>query len=115
MTATTHENLDSIHNHLFEAFGKNLRNLREELHLNQSDFGERFGLSRVSISNIEKGKQKPPLQFVFEIVKAYNIKYHDLLPHPLDSQFVFREKDANPEKSVAKSVIDQVRNSLISD
>lgn len=100
---------------LFKLLGMNIRTLRENLRLNQSEFGDKFGLSRVSISNIEKGKQRPPLQFIFEIIKEYDLSYDDILPYYHDFQFSSNEEIHSTDNlTKTRSFIDKVRKGIIS-
>lgn len=46
---------------------KKVRKVRLDLNMTQSDFAENLGLSRASIVNIEKGRQKPSIHLLYEI------------------------------------------------
>ena len=59
--------------------GKLIRNHRGR-RLSQAALGKHVGLSRVSIVNIENGKQAPPLHVLFEIARVLGVELADLVP-----------------------------------
>ena len=65
---------------LCEILGERIKMRREELELSQLELSSLVGLGRTSISNIEKGKQSPPLSVIYEICDALNIDIQLLLP-----------------------------------
>ena len=64
----------------YTEIGNNIKNARERANLKQEAFAKLIGLSRVSVVNIERGKQNPPLHILWDISKALKITLHDLLP-----------------------------------
>lgn len=62
--------------------GFKIRYYRKIVGLNQSQLAEYVGLSRVSICNIEKGKQDPPIYKLARICAILNITPNDLLKVP---------------------------------
>lgn len=65
---------------LYEILGSRIKSRREELRLNQNDLGEKAGVGRTSISNIEQGRQKPPLSVIYNICQSLDIDVHSVLP-----------------------------------
>lgn len=65
---------------LYEILGKRIKSRREELNLNQSDLGDRADIGRASISNIEQGRQKPPLSVIYKICHELDVDVHTILP-----------------------------------
>jgi transcriptional regulator with XRE-family HTH domain len=65
---------------LYRAFGQQLRRMRQRSRLTQEQLGRRVGLSRTSITNMEKGMQHASLHHLFEFAKALGVTPADLLP-----------------------------------
>jgi transcriptional regulator with XRE-family HTH domain len=55
---------------LYRVFGSRLRALREEKSVTQEELARRVELSRTSITNIEKGRQRIMLHQVVELAEA---------------------------------------------
>ena len=53
--------------------------LRETLSLSQEAFGEKIGVTRASISNMEKGTRNPSEQTVKSICREFNVNHAWLL------------------------------------
>lgn len=78
--------MESFNSILYEILGERIKSKREELNLNQNDLSEKINIGRTSISNIEKGRQQPPLHILYEICNALNIDIHTILPTYSDIQ-----------------------------
>jgi transcriptional regulator with XRE-family HTH domain len=65
---------------LYLSFGRLVRKHREHAKLTQEALGSRIGLSRTSITNIEKGRQHVALHQLFEIAGALEVPPMALLP-----------------------------------
>jgi DNA-binding XRE family transcriptional regulator len=48
--------------------------------MNQNELGEKANIGRASISNIEKGRQKPPLSVIYKICHELDVDVHSILP-----------------------------------
>jgi len=65
---------------LYQLFGNRVRELREEKNVTQEELGRRVDLSRTSITNIEKGRQRILLHQLVDIAAALDAKPEDLMP-----------------------------------
>jgi transcriptional regulator with XRE-family HTH domain len=65
---------------LYREFGALLRDSRRKAGLTQAQVADRVGLSRTSITNIEKGRQHVLLHQVFLLASAVGISPSALLP-----------------------------------
>lgn len=61
-------------------FGRKLASLRRQRDLSQSELANRVGLSRVTIANLEGGKQNVQLSQVFVLAKALDAAPAELIP-----------------------------------
>jgi transcriptional regulator with XRE-family HTH domain len=65
---------------LYLEFGRLVREHRRRLKLTQEELGELVGLTRTSITNIERGRQKVLLHQVFQIASSLKVNPEALLP-----------------------------------
>ena len=56
-----------------EAFGRAVRQLRQERGMTQAELAARLSLGRTSVTNLEKGQQSPPLSMLPEIASALGV------------------------------------------
>lgn len=62
--------------------GRKIRVLRTQQDLTQEDLARKIGMRRVSITNIEAGRQAPPLHTVYAIGTALGVNPKEFLPEP---------------------------------
>ena len=87
--------------------GKNIAKQRKILGLNQEEFGNRLGLSRTSVVNIEKGRQKASLHLIYAMLVIFDIEISKIFP--LISQMKTRESlDMKMEKSIKDDFLRKV-------
>lgn len=65
---------------IYRTLGQLVRRHRERRSLKQETLGERVGLSRASIANIETGRQRIPLHHLFSLAAALGVEARELLP-----------------------------------
>jgi transcriptional regulator with XRE-family HTH domain len=65
---------------LYFAFGAQLRQSRRAAQLTQAAVGQRAGLSRTSIANIELGRQHFPFHILYRLAAAVHVDPTELLP-----------------------------------
>jgi transcriptional regulator with XRE-family HTH domain len=82
-------------NPLNEEFGRLVRAARNREGLTQSQVAERVGLSRTSVTNIEKGRQTVLLHQIFLFASALGMAPQDLLP-----MGATESEDRLPERAV---------------
>ena len=63
-------------------FGSRVRELRENRSVTQEELARRVQLSRASITNIEKGRQRVLLHQLVNIADALDAKPSELMPSP---------------------------------
>lgn len=69
-------NLDKYYNDV----GENIRSYRTKLGYSQDDLAKFLGLTRTSIVNMEKGRQRPPIHTLSELASYLKVSVEDLLP-----------------------------------
>src|ERR1700736_3457850 len=65
---------------LYRLVGRGVRERRGHLEITQEELGERCGLSRTSVTNLERGRQKVPLHQLQRIADVLDVDLRDLLP-----------------------------------
>lgn len=66
----------------YQQLGQNIRNWRDRRGLSQAALANLVGLTRTSMTNIENGRQHPPLHTFCEIADHLKVDVSELLPHP---------------------------------
>lgn len=64
----------------YSLLGENIRKAREGAKLTQQDLANAIGLSRVSVVNIEKGRQKPMPHHLEMVVRILHCSLEDIYP-----------------------------------
>ena len=62
--------------------GENLKRLREEQNLSQGQLAERAGVSKVIVSQIERGDANPTVNTIWKLTGALGLPYTSLLDVP---------------------------------
>jgi DNA-binding XRE family transcriptional regulator len=65
---------------LYRGIGNKLRQRRDDLKVTQGQLATEAGVKRTSITNIEAGRQKVPLQLLYKLCAALEIEVVDVLP-----------------------------------
>ena len=65
---------------IYPQVGQKMRQLRTERCLSQKDLAQAIGLSRTSVVNIERGRQKILLHTLYDIADVFEVPVTDLLP-----------------------------------
>lgn len=69
---------------VYQAVGEKVRDFRKESGLSQLDLADRAACSRITISNLERGRQRISLELLFEIAIALEVELADLMPARAD-------------------------------
>ena len=67
----------------YRRLGENIRAARKRSKLSQDALAKLVGLTRTSLTNIENGRQHPPLHTLCEIVERLRVDISELLPRSL--------------------------------
>lgn len=84
---------------IYLAVGRRVRRGREAAGLRQDELAERVGLTRTSITNIEKGKQRIQIHTLYAIARALSLSPRAFLPVILSTagdETVEKDLDAEP-------------------
>ncbi|MCR4955568.1 MAG: helix-turn-helix domain-containing protein [Lachnospiraceae bacterium] len=71
--------------------GESIKNIRTEHHLSQEEFGEKYHVTRQTVSNWENGKSIPDLELLVAISEDFNISMDRMLKEDKD---LVKENDA---------------------
>ena len=67
----------------YRQLGEGIRISRKRRKLSQAALARLVGLTRTSLTNIENGRQHPPLHTLCEIVQQLQVDFSELLPRIL--------------------------------
>ena len=78
-----------------EIVGNNIRIFRKDKEIQQQDLANMLGLTRTTLSNMEKGKTATTLLTLYKIAKILDRSIHDIIPEiNLDFEFEYPDKKA---------------------
>jgi len=98
----------------YKQIGQKIKKARTNFGLNQEELGDKVGISRVSIVNIEKGRQMPPVHIIWNMAAALGTSIENLFPEvgPITSQAslekIVKEYGAQFKPEQIKSIFDQL-------
>lgn len=70
----------------YEEIGERIREKRIEAGIKQEVFSQLLNLTRSSVVNIEKGRQRPSIYLLITIAQIIGVDYIDLVPMELNIQ-----------------------------
>jgi transcriptional regulator with XRE-family HTH domain len=94
---------------LYRMVGDRIREARERVGMKQTALATKLQLSRVSVVNIEKGRQRPPLHVLWQIAEELGIEPSSLLP--LQGEFL----DAGEEIHLDPDTVTQIESAAKGD
>jgi transcriptional regulator with XRE-family HTH domain len=86
----------------YKKLGEAIKAARVNSKVKQESLSDHLGLNRISVVNIEKGKQKVQLHTLIEIASFLNVRMEDLVP-PLD-YLKSNTVDSKTAKSIQKEL-----------
>src|SRR4051812_27261478 len=69
-------------NGIYRSIGQRIREQRDRRSMTQADLAQAISLTRTSITNIEKGRQKLMIHTLFEVARVLGVSPQTLLPDP---------------------------------
>ncbi len=86
----------------YQKVGERIRSFRKNEKIKQEVLAQRLGLTRISVVNIEHGKQKVQLHVLIEICDALGVQLHQIVP---TIEFLGESQDrAKLQKDVEKKL-----------
>lgn len=64
---------------IYKEVGAKLRSLRKTKGMTQGEIGRILGISRVSVTNIEKGKHKVQLHLLYDYSKVLGVSINEII------------------------------------
>jgi transcriptional regulator with XRE-family HTH domain len=94
---------------IYEQIGRTIRVRRKKIDITQEELAQRINLTRTSITNIERGRQKFQIHTLFDIARALDVPPAALLP-TVEAQASDKVRDhmrklRPDEREFAKSVL----------
>lgn len=69
---------------LYRVVASRVRTLRVQKNFTQADVAEALGVSRTSMTNLEKGRQRMPLDKLYILAYMLDVSVYDLLPERIE-------------------------------
>jgi transcriptional regulator with XRE-family HTH domain len=67
------------------AIGARIKRVRESADMTQEDLAKILDLKRTSITNIERGNQKPTLDSLYRLCERFGLEISDILPSVVEA------------------------------
>ncbi len=101
----------SDHQLFYRQFGRILAEARNKKNISQEVLARELGLTRTSITNIEKGRQPVQLHTLYHISQLLSVELKDLLPAPQ----LIQRPEANQDVNVSRTDWLQTMNVKLPD
>lgn len=80
---------------LNDVIAVNLKRLRTERNLSLGGLAELSGVSKVMLSQIEKGESNPTINTIWKIAVGLQVSYTRLIDSPLDHAMIIRKEESS--------------------
>lgn len=109
--------MEDFNDILYSLIGDKIRNLRVGKELSQTQLSDKIpNIGRTSISNIEKGKQQPPLHVMYLLCNVLNVNIHSILPTYSDVIDILNSRNSNELSSyIDDSEIDKKTRQVLEE
>ncbi len=88
--------MEDFNDILYSLIGDKIKNLRVGKELSQTQLSDKIpNIGRTSISNIEKGKQQPPLHVMYLLCNVLDVNIHSILPTYSDVIDILNSRNSN--------------------
>ena len=111
--------INQTEDQFYEEIGTRIRNYRLSANMGQEMFAELLNLTRASVVNMEKGRQRPSIFQIIRIANILKVDYIDLVPFDLNIERLPTQEsqvfDLDYSSVVAGSYVnlnDRVKNSM---
>jgi len=103
---------------LYSMLGERIKDRREESRLSQQQLSEAvsnvYPLKRSSISNIERGRQQPPIHVLYAICNILNFDIQTILPTYSEVQLKLKKDERSSVEAYLKTLeVDDTTRGLI--
>jgi transcriptional regulator with XRE-family HTH domain len=68
------------HDDLYAAVGERIAEARHNKHMSQGKLAQSVGLTRASIVNIERGRQRTPIHLLWQLASVLEVEPKELIP-----------------------------------
>lgn len=89
--------------YLYEMIGNQIRQLRKKSRFSQEQLAAKLDLSRVSVVNIEKGRQHPTVHLLIDISRILNVPLSTFLNDDMFKDFDNKSKLNKIKKKLSKT------------
>ena len=90
---------------LNDVIAVNLKRLRTERNLSLGGLAELSGVSKVMLSQIEKGESNPTINTIWKIAVGLQVSYTRLIDSPLDHAMIIRKEESSRQSEKMRIVL----------
>lgn len=90
---------------LNDIISANLRKLRTDRNLSLGQLSELSGVSKVMLSQIEKGESNPTINTIWKIANGLQVTYTKLIDSPMEDTIVIHKSDINKQSENTDSFV----------
>lgn len=94
---------------LYRIIGQNVRDARDDSGLTQEELADAIGVSRTSITNLERGEQRPPLHRLLRLAQSLDVSFSDLIPEWSELEREVREGELEG-RPVTEQLVREIRS-----
>lgn len=88
---------------LYQSVGNQIKLLRKKSQFSQEQLALKLNLSRVSIVNIEKGRQHPSIHLLIDVSRILNVPLSRFINDDMITEYTNKEKLINIKKKLNKA------------
>lgn len=90
----------------YKELGDRIKTERLKRKISQEDLGDRLGLTRASVVNLEKGRHRPSIYQLIQIASLFSLDYTRLIPFDMRNQDQPVSSDIDLENAVIDPELD---------
>lgn len=94
-------------NEFYIELGNRIREARLKAQIGQDELAEKLGLTRASIVNIEKGRQRPMIHTILTISQLLKVELHALIPGQTQVEATASQEDYSSWTDFSNVVSDE--------
>lgn len=98
---------------IYQIIGNKIKEFRNKAELSQKKLAENIGLKRITLINMEKGKQKIPLDILYLIANIFSLQIFSLLPTDEEIKKIIYEKKEKKFDSLSEKDLSEEEKNII--
>ncbi len=97
---------------MFKKIGKNIKVLRNEGNITQSELAEKLGITRQQVANYESGRVTIPLKGMVDMSTIFDVSIDDLIKNDFFKDFKDKKERETQENTHTTSIQELINKSI---